>query len=257
MTTPLIIGLALAGAAALVHVYIFVLESLRWTEPGTRRIFGVRSEEDARTTGPLAFNQGFYNLFLAVIAAIGVVLVVLGDRTVGSALIYAGAGSMVLAAVVLLASNGRMLRAAAVQGALPLLAIVLVAASLGVVATPASRGLPASFEPVDVLDVSRGLPDGVEADPGDTSLRAYLSDDGELQLVTYGSGSCPTVPVFYDSADASALTLTLESTGGPACSADLAASTVTIRIPPGFDGVDVVRIESDRLTVERIDRARP
>lgn len=180
MNAPLIIGLVLAVAAALVHGYIFVLESLRWTEPSTRRIFGVRTEEDAHTTRPLAFNQGFYNLFLATIAVIGVVIVVIGERAVGSALIYAGAGSMVLAAAVLLANNRRMLRAAAIQGVLPLLAIALVATSLGAVATPASRGLPASFEPLEVRDVSSGLPDGVDAPISDSSVRAYRSGDSEL-----------------------------------------------------------------------------
>ena len=183
MTGTLVLGLLLAAAAALVHGYIFVLESLLWTKPSTRRIFRVRSEEDARITRPLAFNQGFYNLFLALIVAIGVVLVVVGERAVGSALVYAGAGSMALAALVLLASNRRMLRAAAIQGVLPLLAIVLVATSGGV-ATPASRGLPATFEPVDVIDVSPGAPDGVAVDPLDTRVRVIQSSRGELQLIT-------------------------------------------------------------------------
>lgn len=82
MTGTLILGLTLAGAAALVHVYIFVLESLRWTEPGTRRVFGIRTDEEARITRPLAFNQGFYNLFLALIAAAGVVLVLIATSPI-------------------------------------------------------------------------------------------------------------------------------------------------------------------------------
>ena len=63
----LIVGLVLAAAAAAFHVFIFALESLRWTEPETRKIFGVASEADAVTIKQLAFNQGFYNLFMAQI----------------------------------------------------------------------------------------------------------------------------------------------------------------------------------------------
>jgi hypothetical protein len=48
-----------AAIAALIHLYIFVLESLRWTAPATRKIFGTTASS-AETTRPLAFNQGFY-----------------------------------------------------------------------------------------------------------------------------------------------------------------------------------------------------
>ena len=57
----------------------------------------MRKPVDAETTRPLAFNQGFYNLFLAVAAFLGVVLV-FSDRT--------------------------KLRAAATQGTAPLLAVI-------------------------------------------------------------------------------------------------------------------------------------
>ncbi|MGF2948394.1 DUF1304 domain-containing protein [Microbacterium alcoholitolerans] len=124
----LIIGLALAALAAAVHVYIFVLESVRWTAPTTRRIFGVRSEADAETTRQLAFNQGFYNLFLAVTTVIGIILV--GSDAVGIALVLAGTGMMLAAALVLILSDRSKSRAAAVQGVLPLLAVIAIALSL-------------------------------------------------------------------------------------------------------------------------------
>jgi putative membrane protein len=63
-----IAALVFAALAALVHVYIWVLESLLWTAPRTRAVFGT-SEEEAATTKLLALNQGFYNLFLAGIPA--------------------------------------------------------------------------------------------------------------------------------------------------------------------------------------------
>jgi putative membrane protein len=124
-------ALVFAALAAAVHVYIWVLESLLWTAPRTRAVFGT-SEEEAATTKPLAFNQGFYNLFLAVITTAGIVTFAVGCVGVGSALIFAGAGAMVLAAVVLVASSPDKARAALVQGAFPLVAVVLLALYLAV-----------------------------------------------------------------------------------------------------------------------------
>ena len=51
-------GLIVAALAALLHVYIFVMESLTWTSPRTRAVFGT-TEEEAQTTKLLAFNRGF------------------------------------------------------------------------------------------------------------------------------------------------------------------------------------------------------
>ena len=123
----LIIGLVLAAAAAAFHVFIFALESLRWTEPETRKIFGVASEADAETTKPLAFNQGFYNLFLALATLLGIALLLSGLTTVGLTLVFAGTGMMLAAALVLVLSNVKMAKSAAMQGGLPLLAIVVTA----------------------------------------------------------------------------------------------------------------------------------
>jgi putative membrane protein len=124
------IGLLLAALAAAFHVFIFVLESVRWTEPATRKVFGVASEADAETTKPLAFNQGFYNLFLAITAFLGIVLVLSGLTTVGLTLVFAGTGMMVAAALVLVLSNPKLARSAMLQGALPLLAIIALALSV-------------------------------------------------------------------------------------------------------------------------------
>jgi len=118
-----------AGLAALLHVYIFVLESFRWTAPRTRAVFGTTADE-AQTTKMLAFNQGFYNLFLAIVTAVGIAMVAGGHRSVGAALILAGVGSMLAAALVLIASSPDKARAAVTQGAFPLLAVVLLAAAL-------------------------------------------------------------------------------------------------------------------------------
>jgi putative membrane protein len=122
-------GLIFAALAALLHVYIFTMESLTWSSPRTRATFGTTPEE-AETTKLLAFNQGFYNLFLAIIAAIGIIAVALGHNGVGAALVFAGVGSMASAAVVLLASSPDKARAALTQGIFPVIAIVLLVIGL-------------------------------------------------------------------------------------------------------------------------------
>ena len=119
-------GLFFAGLAALLHVYIWVMESLTWTSARTRATFGI-SEEEAVATKELAFNQGFYNLFLAIITFTGIVIGGTGRYGIGLALIFAGTGSMLAAAVVLLLSSPDKARAAITQGTLPLITLVLLA----------------------------------------------------------------------------------------------------------------------------------
>ncbi|YCN56961.1 DUF1304 domain-containing protein [Rhodococcus erythropolis] len=119
-------GYIFAGLAAAVHVYIFVLESILWTAPKTRATFGVKSEEEAITTQPLAFNQGFCNLFLAIVSAVGIVIAATGSASVGIALVLAGTGSMVAAGLVLILSSPDKARAAVVQMLFPAIAVVLL-----------------------------------------------------------------------------------------------------------------------------------
>ena len=119
-----IVAVVFAVGAALLHVYIWVLESFRWTEPSTRKTFGV-SEADAEVTKPLAYNQGFYNLFLAIITFVGLALLK-SEHWVGSALALAGTGSMLAAALVLVTHDRSMKRAALTQGTLPALAVLFL-----------------------------------------------------------------------------------------------------------------------------------
>jgi putative membrane protein len=122
-------ALVFAALAALLHVYIFTMESLTWTSKRTRATFGTTAEE-AETTKLLAFNQGFYNLFLAIVGGIGIAAIELGHRDIGAALIFAGIGSMAAAAVVLLASAPDKARAAVTQGTFPIIAVVLLVIGL-------------------------------------------------------------------------------------------------------------------------------
>ena len=122
-------GLVFAALAALLHVYIFTMESMTWTSPRTRAAFGTTAEE-AETTKLLAFNQGFYNLFLAIVSGIGIVAVVMGHKAVGAAMVFAGVGAMAAAAVVLVLSSPDKARAALLQGMFPLIALVLLVLGL-------------------------------------------------------------------------------------------------------------------------------
>ena len=93
--------------AAGLHAWFFVLESLWFMRPTVYRRFGLASEEQARVARPFAYNQGFYNLFLAAGTAWGVT------------------NAMGNAGAVLVTHNRGFWRPALLQIVPPLLAIVL------------------------------------------------------------------------------------------------------------------------------------
>ena len=119
----LIVASVFAVLAGLLHVYIFILESVLWTTPRARKTFGL-TEPAAAQTKEMAYNQGFYNLFLAIVAVAGVIALAAGATAVGVALIVAGCGSMVAAGLVLLLSSRDKARAAITQLTLPALSLV-------------------------------------------------------------------------------------------------------------------------------------
>jgi len=121
------IAQALALVAALLHVGFFYLESIAFRRPQTWARFGLASQEQADVVRPMAFNQGFYNLFLALGVVGGLILV---DFASGGA-VSAGIGitkfalaSMVLAGAVLLATGRRFRSAALMQAVPPALALL-------------------------------------------------------------------------------------------------------------------------------------
>jgi len=115
-----------AIAAGAVHVLIFCMESLLWTTPAVRARFR-QSPEQAEATRLFALNQGFYNLFLALGTFAGLALVLTGHPRVGWTLVYWDCLFMLGAAVVLAASAPQMRRGALIQGAAPLLFLLLAA----------------------------------------------------------------------------------------------------------------------------------
>src|SRR5439155_364087 len=69
--------------AAAIHVWFFVLESVLFSRPGVAARFGLRTAEQIAAVRPMAFNQGFYNLFLAVGIAAGVAQIAGGAEVAG------------------------------------------------------------------------------------------------------------------------------------------------------------------------------
>ncbi len=111
-----------AALIALIHLYIFYLEAIAWGKPATNRLFLV-SEADARATKAMAFNQGFYNLFLAIAILLGFVLKLAHREAEGDVLIGYAAASVLGAGFVLYISAPGLKRAALIQ-ALPALGCI-------------------------------------------------------------------------------------------------------------------------------------
>ena len=118
---PIVAAAALVAAA--IHVWFFVLESILFMQPRVFRRFGLASEDEARVVRSFAYNQGFYNLFLAAGAIGGVAKSLTGDPEGGVPVLLFACGSMVAAGIVLVTHNRGFARAAAVQVIPPLVAI--------------------------------------------------------------------------------------------------------------------------------------
>jgi len=114
----------IASLVAIIHVYIFYLESVAWGRPQTNKNFRVSAEE-AKACGVFAFNQGFYNLFLSIAIAAGLLCLRLGYAGEGRALIDYAVASVLGAGTVLLTSAPHLKRAAAAQIAPALIYLLL------------------------------------------------------------------------------------------------------------------------------------
>lgn len=122
----LLVGMIAAFLAAALHVFIFYIESFAWTTRALS-VFGM-DRESAEATKEMAFNQGFYNFFLAIEAFAGIAIYYLASRPVGLTLALFGTGSMLAAALLLFVTSPDKRSAAIKQGFLPLLAVVTLAA---------------------------------------------------------------------------------------------------------------------------------
>lgn len=117
----LTVGLVLAILAGLLHVYIWWIEAVSFTRGG-HRVFGVPAK-DVPVVKPWALNQGYYNLFLGVLTIIGAVRAWAGAAS-GLSWVDFGLLVMIGAALVLVISDRSKVRAALVQGTLPLLGLI-------------------------------------------------------------------------------------------------------------------------------------
>lgn len=116
--------------AGCLHVLIFVMESILFTNQAVYSRFLITSPEHASMVELFAYNQGWYNLFLAIAAIAGVILSGKWIKHVGETLAIYACMSMLGAAIVLMFSAPDMGRAAIIQGIFPLFAIVLFSVSV-------------------------------------------------------------------------------------------------------------------------------
>ena len=121
MNTALITASIFAMLAGLLHVYIFVMESFLWTSRSTRETFSMGADE-AEQTKEMAFNQGFYNLFLAIMSIGGAIVLWCG--------VTAGSASMFCAALVLLCTAPDKHSAAIKQIFFPALTLIALLVAL-------------------------------------------------------------------------------------------------------------------------------
>jgi putative membrane protein len=122
-----IIGSILIFLATVFHLYVFKLETLTWRTPKTWKTFGIPSQDHADIIAPMAFNQGFYNLFLALGTGAGLAMLTI-NTTIALTLILASALSMVGAGTVLFFSVKRSRPAAMVQAGPALLGVLALIA---------------------------------------------------------------------------------------------------------------------------------
>lgn len=110
--------------AGLLHVVIFAMESVFFMNENVYSRFGLFSIEHAQIVKAFAYNQGWYNLFLAIAALTGVFFAKKMRPNIGNTLSLYACFSMLAAALVLITSSPEMARAAITQGVFPALALV-------------------------------------------------------------------------------------------------------------------------------------
>lgn len=108
------IAISFAFAVASIHFYIFYLESLRWGHARTNKLFGI-TETEAKASQLMAFNQGFYNLILALGVIAGVALKVAGGEDYGNAIADFACLAVLSAGLVLFFSRPSLIRPAMIQ----------------------------------------------------------------------------------------------------------------------------------------------
>jgi len=109
--------------AVIFHVVAFVLESFLFRRTAVQ-VFLLGHPEPAPGVRLWAFNQGFYNLFLAAGPAAGLIAYHAGQVQVGRALVIYGCAFMAACGVVLFVSDRRLWRSMIGQSLPPLIAVI-------------------------------------------------------------------------------------------------------------------------------------
>jgi putative membrane protein len=123
-TVPMnLVAQLFAVIAVIFHVMAFVLESILFRRPGVQTILLGRPEP-AEGVRLWAFNQGFYNLFLAAGPIAGLIAYHSGHEGIGRALVIYACAFMAACGVVLFASDRRLWRGMIGQSVPPLVAVV-------------------------------------------------------------------------------------------------------------------------------------
>jgi putative membrane protein len=112
-----------AVIAVLFHLVAFILESFLFHRPDVQT-FLLGRPEPAPGVRLWAFNQGFYNLFLAAGPVAGLVSYYAGDESVGRALVIYGCAFMAGCGVVLFISDRTLWRSMIGQTAPPLISLI-------------------------------------------------------------------------------------------------------------------------------------
>jgi putative membrane protein len=112
-----------AVLAAVGHLAAFLMESFLFDRPAVQRLL-LRQSEPSRGVRLWAFNQGFYNLFVAAGAIIGVVVWASGNDTVGRTLVIYTCAFMAAAGVVLFVSDRRLWTGMLGQSVPPLIGLM-------------------------------------------------------------------------------------------------------------------------------------
>ena len=92
----MLLSMILVGLVAAIHIYILYLEMFVWATPKGIKAFGT-TEQVAKDSKSLAFNQGLYNGFLAAGLIWGLVY---PDETVGQHIQLFFLGCVVVAGIV-------------------------------------------------------------------------------------------------------------------------------------------------------------
>ena len=110
--------------AGLLHVVFFLMESVFFMNEKIYTRFRFETLEQAEIVQGFAYNQGWYNLFLAIAAFVGVIGAKKLKPNIANTLAMYACFSMLGAALVLITSSIEMARAAMIQGLPPLFAVI-------------------------------------------------------------------------------------------------------------------------------------